>query len=81
MALVYFDSAETVSKHRYRCPGFNAAVASFLETGGAPPKRVTMLGRWHRMDGTGFAISELPPVTSTKALLGRATTETKTAFC
>jgi len=37
---------------------FNAAVARFLETGGAPPKGVTMLGRWHGMDGTGFAISE-----------------------
>ena len=37
---------------------FNAAVVRFLETGGAPPKGVTMLGRWHGMDGTGFAISE-----------------------
>ena len=34
------------------------AVARFLETGGAPPKGVTMLGRWHGMDGRGFAISE-----------------------
>ena len=38
---------------------FNAAVARFLEAGGAPPKGVAMLGRWHGMDGTGFAISEL----------------------
>jgi hypothetical protein len=30
---------------------FNAAVARFLETGGAPPKGVTMLGRWHGMNG------------------------------
>jgi Domain of unknown function (DUF3303) len=30
---------------------FNAAVARFLETG-------KMLGRWHGMDGKGFAISE-----------------------
>jgi hypothetical protein len=37
---------------------FNAAVARFLETGGAPPKGVTMLGRWHGMNGQGFAISE-----------------------
>jgi len=37
---------------------FNAAVDKFLKTGGAPPPGVTMLGRWHGMDGTGFAISE-----------------------
>ena len=37
---------------------FNAAVARFLQTGGAPPKGVTMLGRWHGMDGRGFAISK-----------------------
>ena len=37
---------------------FNAAVARFLETGGAPPEGVKMLGRWHGMDGTGFAVSE-----------------------
>jgi hypothetical protein len=37
---------------------FNAAVARFLATGGAPPKGVTMLGRWHGMNGQGFAISE-----------------------
>src|SRR5260370_41807530 len=37
---------------------FNAAVARFLETGGAPPEGVKMLGRWHGMDGKGFAISE-----------------------
>ncbi len=35
---------------------FNAAVARFLETGGAPPEGVKMLGRWHGMDGKGFAI-------------------------
>ena len=38
---------------------FNAAVARFLETGGAPPEGVKMLGRWHGMNGQGFAISEL----------------------
>jgi hypothetical protein len=37
---------------------FNAAVARFLETGGAPPDGVKMLGRWHGMNGQGFAISE-----------------------
>jgi len=37
---------------------FNAAVARFLETGGAPPEGVKMLGRWHGMNGQGFAISE-----------------------
>jgi Protein of unknown function (DUF3303) len=33
---------------------FNAAVARFLETGGAPPEGVKMLGRWHGMDGKGI---------------------------
>lgn len=37
---------------------YNTAVARFLETGGAPPKGVTMLGRWHGMSGQGFAITE-----------------------
>ena len=37
---------------------YNAAVARFLETGGAPPKGVEMLGRWHGMNGQGFAITE-----------------------
>jgi hypothetical protein len=37
---------------------FNAAVARFLETGGAPPPGVKLLGRWHGMSGQGFAISE-----------------------
>ena len=37
---------------------YNAAVARFLETGGAPPEGVKMLGRWHGMNGQGFAISE-----------------------
>jgi hypothetical protein len=37
---------------------FDAAVERFLKTGGAPPKGVKMLGRWHGMDGTGFAVSE-----------------------
>ena len=37
---------------------FSAAVAHFVETGGAPPKGVQMLGRWHGMSGQGFAITE-----------------------
>lgn len=37
---------------------FNAAVARFLETGGAPPKGVELIGRWHGMSGEGFAITE-----------------------
>lgn len=37
---------------------YNAAVARFLETGGAPPKGVELLGRWHGMNGQGFAIAE-----------------------
>ena len=37
---------------------FNAAVARFLETGGAPPQGVKLLGRWHGMSGAGFAITE-----------------------
>ena len=37
---------------------FNAAVARFLETGGAPPKGVELLGRWHGMSGQGFAVAQ-----------------------
>jgi len=40
-------------------PGtFNVAIARFLETGGAPPKGVKMIGRWHGMSGQGFAVYE-----------------------
>lgn len=40
-------------------PGnFNATVARFLETGGAPPPGVQLLGRWHGMSGQGFGIVE-----------------------
>lgn len=36
-----------------------AAIQRFLETGGAPPAGVKMLGRWHTADGAyGFAIAE-----------------------
>ena len=37
---------------------FNATVARFLETGGAPPKGVQIVGRWHGMSGQGVAITE-----------------------
>jgi hypothetical protein len=40
-------------------PGsFNATVARFLDTGGAPPKGVQLVGRWHGSSGQGFAILE-----------------------
>ena len=40
-------------------PGtYKATVARFLETGGAPPKGVTLLGRWHGMSGRGAAVLE-----------------------
>ncbi len=37
---------------------YNATVKRFLETGGAPPKGVELLGRWHGMNGQGFAVTE-----------------------
>ncbi len=37
---------------------YSAAAARFLETGGAPPKGVELLGRWHGMSGQGFAVVE-----------------------
>lgn len=37
---------------------YNAAVARFLETGGTPPAGVKLVGRWHGMSGSGFAITE-----------------------
>jgi len=37
---------------------FNATVARFLETGGAPPKGVQIVGRWHGMSGQGVMIAE-----------------------
>jgi hypothetical protein len=40
-------------------PGaYDATVARFLETGGATPKSVKLLGRWHGMSGQGVAITE-----------------------
>ena len=37
---------------------YDAAVARFLKAGGTPPEGVEMLGRWHGMDGGGFAVVE-----------------------
>ena len=37
---------------------YSGAVKRFLETGGAPPKGVELLGRWHGMNGQGFAVTE-----------------------
>jgi Protein of unknown function (DUF3303) len=37
---------------------FNAVIKRFMETGGAPPKGVKILGRWHGMSGQGVAIAE-----------------------
>jgi hypothetical protein len=36
----------------------DSAIEKFLKTGGVPPEGIKMLGRWHGMNGTGFAISE-----------------------
>ena len=35
-----------------------AAEARFLQTGGAPPAGVKMIGRWHGMSGGGVMIAE-----------------------
>ncbi|MDN3919290.1 DUF3303 domain-containing protein [Roseateles violae] len=37
---------------------FTASASRFLETGGAPPPGVKLLGRWHGMSGQGFAVAE-----------------------
>ena len=34
------------------------AQARFLQTGGAPPAGVKMIGRWHGMNGGGMLIAE-----------------------
>ncbi len=44
---------------------FNAAVGRFLQAGGLPPAGVKMIGRWHGMNGHGFAVVE---TTDAKAL-------------
>jgi hypothetical protein len=35
-----------------------SAQARFLQTGGAPPAGVKMVGRWHGMSGGGFLVAE-----------------------
>jgi hypothetical protein len=35
-----------------------SAQARFLQTGGAPPSGVKMIGRWHGMNGGGVVIAE-----------------------
>lgn len=37
---------------------FRPAVQRFLKTGGEPPAGVTLIGRWHGMNGKGCAIVE-----------------------
>jgi hypothetical protein len=36
----------------------DAGRSRFLQTGGAPPAGVKMIGRWHGMNGGGFAVAE-----------------------
>jgi hypothetical protein len=43
----------------------DTAVARFLKTGGLPPAGVELIGRWHGMSGSGFAVVE---TTDAKAL-------------
>jgi hypothetical protein len=44
---------------------FRAALNRFLETGGMPSAGVRLIGRWHGMNATGFAVVE---TTDAKAL-------------
>jgi hypothetical protein len=44
---------------------FTAALGRFLQTGGMPPAGVKLIGRWHGMNGGGFAVVE---TTDAKAL-------------
>ena len=37
---------------------FRPAVQRFLKTGGVPPAGVTLIGRWHGMNGKGCAVVE-----------------------
>ncbi len=47
-----------ISSWRIPPSSIDAAIEKFLATGGVPPEGVKMLGRWHGMNGQGFAISE-----------------------
>jgi hypothetical protein len=51
-------SMKYISHWKIPPSSIDAAIKKFLETGGAPPQGVKMLGRWHGMNGQGFAISE-----------------------
>jgi hypothetical protein len=44
---------------------YRAALNRFLATGGLPPAGVKLIGRWHGMNATGFAVAE---TTDAKAL-------------
>lgn len=37
---------------------FRPAVQRFLKTGGVPPAGVSLIGRWHGMNGKGCAVVE-----------------------
>jgi hypothetical protein len=37
---------------------YNGALEKFLASGGLPPAGVKLVGRWHGMNGSGFAIAE-----------------------
>ena len=37
---------------------YNDTVARFLQAGGLPPAGVKLVGRWHGMNGRGFAVAE-----------------------
>jgi hypothetical protein len=37
---------------------FRQAAQRFVKTGGMPPSGVTLIGRWHGMNGKGFAVVE-----------------------
>jgi hypothetical protein len=51
-------SMKYISHWKIPPSSIDAAIKKFLETGGTPPEGVKMLGRWHGMNGQGFAISE-----------------------
>jgi len=47
-----------------------SAEARFLQTGGAPPAGVKMIGRWHGMSGGGVLIAETSEPKALYAWLG-----------
>jgi Domain of unknown function (DUF3303) len=47
-----------------------SAEARFLQTGGAPPAGVKMIGRWHGMSGGGVLIAETDDAKALYAWLG-----------